>query len=349
MELKSLVVLGGGFGGLSTAKTLAKQAKGKYHIILIDRNPVQIFTPTLPELKIDEIDLKAVAKKFGFEFQVNEILNLDAKNKTIKLAERTIAADGLILALGTATEYFGIPGLPENSLTLKFNWDAKRILEKISKLEKPRIIIAGGGPTGTELAGTLAKKAKVLLIEKSPDILLNFLPKFRNIVKQKLLKKGVEIITNCGVLEVKAGSAILETCGEQKCDLLIWTGGNRGPAAYANSDLELDSRGRVLVNEGLKANEGVFALGDGMSFRLGKCPTGARAAIIQGQLAAKNLLAELGNKPLKKYTGRNYPYLLPLGKYWAAMEIGNWVFSGFWVSLLKKLVNSHYLNREIWS
>ncbi|MFA6008130.1 MAG: FAD-dependent oxidoreductase, partial [Candidatus Shapirobacteria bacterium] len=113
MELKSLVVLGGGFGGLAAAKTLAKKTKGQYRVTLIDRNPKQTFTPTLPELEIEGVDLKTLAQKNGFDFQVNEIIGLDIKNQIIKLADRNITCDGLILALGMETDYFNIPGIKE--------------------------------------------------------------------------------------------------------------------------------------------------------------------------------------------------------------------------------------------
>lgn len=347
MDSKTLVVLGAGFGGLSAAKTLAKKSRGQNRIILIDRRPNQTFTPTLPELEINEIEIKPIAEKFGFEFQVNEVLGLDIKSKTIRLADRNLSCDGLILALGAETEYFGIPGLRENSAVLKSGWDAQKIMEKISGLKNPKIVIAGAGPTGTELAGTLAKKTKVTLIEKSGSVLPGFSEKLRTTVKNKLLKRGVEIIYNCGVLEAKPDSVILENIGEQKFDLLIWSGGTKGPSAYSDSGLDLDSRGRALIDGYLKAASGVFAIGDAAAPRAGKCPAGARSAIMQGRLAAKNLLAEFNNQPLKNYTCRNYPYFLPLGRYWAIAQIGNAVFSGLAISLFKKFINWQYLKIEI--
>jgi NADH dehydrogenase len=347
MELKSLVVLGGGFGGLAAAKALAKKAKGQYRITLIDRNPKQIFTPTLPDLEIEEVDIKNIAKKYNFDFQVNEVIGLDIKNKTIKLTDRNITYDGLVLALGMETEYFNTPGIKENSIPLKSAWDAERI-KKITENFKgsEKIIIIGGGPTGVELAGTLFKKAKITLVEKGPTILSSFSETLQNKVAQKLVEKGVEIITNCGVIKATADTATLETCGDNKFDLLVWAAGAKGSSVYQNSGLDLDSRGRVLVDKNLQINNSVFAIGDGMTFRNGQCPTGVRPAIVQGKLAAKNLLASLNNKKTKEYPCKNYPYILPIGHFWAAIQIGNLVLTGFLPRLLQKIIHLQYLKIE---
>lgn len=347
MELKSLVVLGGGFGGLSAAKTLAKQTKGQYRVTLIDRNPKQIFTPTLPDLEIEEIDLKTIAQKYGFDFQVNEIIGLDIPNKVIRLTDRNITYDGLVLALGMETEYFNIPGIKENSISLKSGWDAEKINEKIKNFNSSeRIIIVGAGPTGVELAGTLFKKGKITLVEKGPTILSNFSKNLQDKVTKRLIKKDVEIIPNCGILKTTTDTATLETCGDQKFDLLIWAAGTKGPTIYQNSGLDLDSRGRVLTEKDLQINNSVFAIGDGMTFRNGQCPTGVRPAIVQGRLAAKNLLSSLNNKKTKEYSCRNYPYILPIGRFWAAIQIGNFVLTGLLPRLLQKIIHQHYLKTE---
>lgn len=347
MELKNLVVLGAGFGGLSSAKALAKKAKGQYRVTLIDRNPKQIFTPTLPDLEVDEIDLKTIAKKYGFDFQVNEIIGLDIQNKIIRLTDRNITYDGLVLALGMESEYFNIPGIKENSISLKSAWDAEKIKEKVKNFKgSEKIIIVGAGPTGVELAGTLLKKGKITLVEKGPTILSNFSKNLQTKATKRLVKKGVEIIPNCGVIKATADTATLETCGDNKFDLLIWAAGAKGPAVYQNSGLDLDPRGRVLVEKNLQVNNSVFAIGDGMTFRNGQCPTGVRPAIVQGRLAAKNLLASLNNKKTKEYFCRNYPYILPIGKFWAAIQIGDFVLTGLLPRLLQKIIHQHYLKTE---
>jgi NADH dehydrogenase len=347
MELKSLVVLGAGFGGLSAAKALAKKTKGQYRVTLIDRNPKQIFTPTLPDLEIEGVDLKIIAQKHGFDFQVNEIIGLDIQNKIIRLTDRNITYDGLILALGMETEYFNIPGIKENSISLKSNLDAEKIQEKIKNFQgSEKIIIIGAGPTGVELAGTLFKKGKITLVEKGSTILSSFSEKLQDIATKRLIKNGVEIITNCGAIKATADTITLEACGDTKFDLLVWAAGAKGPSTYQNSGLDLDPRGRALVEKDLQINNSVFAIGDGMTFRAGRCPTGVRPAIVQGKLAAKNLLASLNNKKTKEYSCRNYPYILPIGRFWAAIQLGNFVLTGPLPRLLQKIIHQHYLKTE---
>ena len=111
--------------------------------------------------------------------------------------------------------------------------------------------------------------------------------------------------------------------------------------------MDLDSRGRILVDNNLRATDLVLALGDGAFFRSGQCPTGARSAIMQGKLAAKNLLASLNGQKTKDYFCKKYPYILPIGRFWAAVQIGNFVLTGFLIRLLQKIIHWHYLKYEV--
>ncbi|MFA6008298.1 MAG: hypothetical protein WC784_06720, partial [Candidatus Shapirobacteria bacterium] len=99
-------------------------------------------------------------------------------------------------------------------------------------------------------------------------------------------------------------------------------------------------------NKNLQINKSVFAIGDGIAFREGRCSTGARVAITQGKLAAKNLLANLNNKKTKEYPCRNYPYILPIGRFWAAIQLGNFVITGILPRLIQKIIHLQYLKIE---
>ena len=170
---KSIIVLGAGFGGLKVATSIAK--KTKQEVILVDRNDYQVFTPTLYEIaatsketanyldlkKIVTFPIQELIRGYPIKFIQTSVEALDLINGDIHCAGNLkLKFDYLVLALGSETNYFGIPGLLENSLPLKTFMDAlairNRIFNAISEENKRiKILIGGGGSTGVELAGEL--------------------------------------------------------------------------------------------------------------------------------------------------------------------------------------------------
>jgi len=175
-QIKNIVVLGAGFGGLRAARLLGKGVKklglsGAYRVILIDRNPYQTYTPTLYEAATTSkttanyLDLKSIVtlpvdgliKGSGAEFMEDEVKSVDLVGGDIHCAKNNLKFDYLVLAIGSVTNYFNIPGLEQHSMTLKTFMDAIKLRDKILDLyesgkEEIRVVIGGGGSTGVELA-----------------------------------------------------------------------------------------------------------------------------------------------------------------------------------------------------
>lgn len=385
METKPcVVILGAGFGGLRAALLLSKAFRRQgleknCEITLVDRNNYHTYTPTLYEAattsketanhtQIKEIvtfPIEEIIKGTGIRFIKNELRSLDLVNGDVHFMDGAkLKFNYLVLAMGSETNYFGIPGLKENSLTLKTFIDAIKIRDKIFDLAETdqkeiKVVIGGGGSTGVELAGEIREWAcdiekrhlscqvKVTVVEGSPSILPGFPPRIIKLAEKRLKKLGVEILTN----------KMIQTVGPASYDVLIWTGGVRASGLMGSLPLKIEKRGRVEVigemeclpqTPDLKLFGKIYAIGDAVCFydpKSGKpIPGVARAALSQANIVAHNIICDLrGNKYHKKYRPMDYPYIVPVGGKWAIAKIGPLIIWGFWGWILKGLVELNYL------
>src|ERR1051325_6746260 len=178
--MNRIVILGAGFGGLSTTLQLSRKMKTlpfakDYEIVLIDRNSYHTFTPLLYEVATTSkatatyLELKNIVtyplpdifQNKNIRFVKDEVYHIDFTEKAVHLKSGKLKFDFLVLALGSETNYFDIPGLKENSLNLKTFDNAVAIRDTLwfdaeaLKKESLNIVIGGGGSTGVELAGEI--------------------------------------------------------------------------------------------------------------------------------------------------------------------------------------------------
>ena len=392
MAKKSVVVLGAGFGGLRTAMDVAeglqKMKLDAYEVVLIDRNDCHLFTPLLyklaaaPETKRDTCtyDTSSLIKDFPIRFVQTEIASLDLPSGTIHLkASESIHADYLVIALGSETNYFGIPGLNENALQLKTEEHAMQIRDALTKVfaksDHINIVAGGAGPNGIELAGEIriwADRAElenpnlrvsVSIIEAMPNILPGLDPKAAAHALLRLEKLGVEVKTNAKITAVSTNEIAIDGADKIPFDVFIWTGGIKTPDMITATPLEKELRGKPLAKSDMVCASGtpdlklapmVYGLGDSVCFmnpKTGKpVPAVARAAILEGGIAAHNILEEIKrsesptyNLRLMTYYPSNYPYVIPIGENWAVAKFGPIVFWGWLGAMFEKLVAIHYL------
>lgn len=389
MTKPCVVILGAGFGGLRAALQLSKKLRRKScDIILIDRNYYHTYTPTLYEaattsketanyLQLKEIvtfPIPEILKNAGVRFIKSGVQSLDLANGDVHCANgEKLKFDYLVLALGSETNYFGIPGLKENSLTLKTFLDALKIRDTILELmeagkEKIEILIGGGGSTGVELAGELKEwlcelekdkkcEAELKIIEASPTILSGFPDPIVKKAENRLRKLGAAILTNAAIEKAEKNKVILKGEQEIPYDVLIWTGGVKASSLVGTLPLKIEKRGRVEVvgemeclpqSPDLKLYGKIYGLGDAICFydpRSGKpIPGVARAALIQADIVAHNIACDIqGRKDHRKYKPVDYPYIIPVGGKWAIAKLGPLIISGLGGWILKGLVELNYL------
>lgn len=401
--MKSIVILGAGFGGIQVAKKLSKKIKkykltDSYQVILVDQNAYHTYTPTLYEIattsgtvadenelqKIVAFQLSELFKKLPVRVVTAKVNSIDKNLQEIRLEKDTrIHFDYLVLALGAQINYFGIPGLATHSLPLKTFADAINIRERILELaderekENVKIVIGGGGPTGTELAAEIkmlfstskrlengACKGIVTIIDGAPTILSQFKKSIIKTAEKRLAKVGVDIIAGERISSVEATQVILLSGKMVPYDLLIWTGGVSPNSIMSTLDMKKDQSGqRVITNEemlclsesaNLASAEKIYGIGDAICFIDPKTnkptPGVARSAIIQANVVAFNIeqkiLADENKiktvKP-RHYKPMKYPYILPVGGKFAIAEFGPIVYSGVFAWITKGLVELNYL------
>jgi NADH dehydrogenase len=385
---KNIAILGGGFGGLRAALDLARKLKTarlleRYEIVLIDRHEYQTYTPLLylaavpparPAKTVIEdraaLGFKKILKGTGVTFKQGESETLDLMNGDIHFADGDdLAADYLVIAPGSESNYFSIPGLQENSLALKSLEEAQKIRTALAELfardGAARIVIGGGGPSGIELAGEIKysyPRARVAIVDAAPTLLSGFSLRILKAAEARLRKLGVEIIIGEAIASVMPGQAACKSGRAIPFGLLLWTGGVKAPAFLSTLPVKTETRGHVEVgpvmlclpqNLDLKLHSTVYALGDSVCVydpRTGKpLPGVAPAAIEQGKVAAENIfqdiqMAEGLRKEMKRaiYAPKEHLYVLPIGGNWAVAKIGLFVFKGFLGALFKRAIEAGY-------
>lgn len=396
---KNIVILGGGFGGLQTAFMLSKKLKAlsvrrDYEVILVDRYAYHTFIPLLYEIATtskdtaDYMELKSLVtyslsellEKRGIRFIKDEVMHIDLTQGAVHLRRVKVQFNYLVLALGSETNYFNIPGLKENSFGLKTFDEAIAIRDAIwSYLKKGggdlRVVVGGGGSTGVGLASEIkrwaynfqnkglgSRKVQVTIIEGMPAILPGFDARVIRRAGERLRRLGVEIINNEIIKKVTAGKAVLASGRAIPFDVLVWAGGVKAGSLTEKLPLKREKRGRVEIigaleclpeSPDLKIYGRMYAVGDIACIYNPKTkqpvPQVARTAIVQGKIVAKNIIEEIrkenrlvGSVKQYVYTPKTYPYIIPVGGKFAIAKFGPFVISGFLGWVLKGFVELNY-------
>lgn len=312
----------------------------------------------------------------------DHVITVHPEQKTIELKNRgTISFDYLVLTLGSVTNYYNIPGLTQFSYPLKTLTDALAIcchldiyfytLWKKETKKKIAIVVGGGGATGVEFAcelpGYLDKLCKkydyprehveVIIVEGSGQ-LTGQGEKVTNFILKRFQKLGIKVILNTFIKEANVNTLAVETVGQGKsqipCDIFIWTGGVMPHPLIRESfsaHTEIAKNGALPVNSFLQHEKFpyIFAAGDNAFFldrENGKpIPMLAQIAVQQAKTLARNICAEIEGRPKKPYQPQLKGVTIPLGGKYALLKKGNFIFTGFHIWLLRRLVDLAYLLR----
>lgn len=382
-----IVVAGCGFAGLTAALHLEKAFRRNpsiaRKIILVDRFHHQLYTPALYEIaSIPEgsatdpylkssvlISIVDIIQGRGIDFICDEIVNISAAEKKLMLKNTgELAYEYLILALGSETNYFNIPGLVDYGHPLKTFNDGVRLRHSIENLFKKggqvAIVVGGGGSSGVELVAEFVNficalektnsrhvcAVHFVMVERSPEILPGFDKRVVKKTRTRLEELGIEILTGCAIVKTTASEIFFDDGNKQAYDILIWTGGVKGPSLFLRSGLPLSDKGSVLVDEYLhpSGNTYIFAIGDNatcMHPQTGKpLNWNVPVAEAEGKAVAENILLTLRGIPPQRFTPRkHYPFILAVGKKYAVADFSFAVISGFSGWVIKQLVELRYL------
>jgi len=348
-----VVILGAGFGGLGAAKALA----GKADVTVVDRHNFQTFLPLLYQvstagLAADHVvhPVRGALRDTGVQFRMGSPISVDHKNKTVKLdSSEVLEFDHLIVALGSSTADFGVPGVVEHGLGMKSVHEAisiraevMRRFEDLCRFEddtRLSIAVVGGGPTGVEMAGALAELKRgplkndmahaadhmdIYLIEAGPRILPMFSEKLSARAESDLHKLGVFVKTNTAVREIKPRQIILKEGEPIPAEVTIWAAGVKGEPTAGLLNLPIVGT-RIDTDENLEVNHypNIWAIGDinGTKGADGRfLPMVAPVALQQGKWVAKQILRKVAGKPLLPFKYLDKGSMATIGRHKAIVE-----------------------------
>lgn len=376
-EVKKVVVVGGGFAGINLIKKLAKDKR--FHITLVDLNNYHFFPPLLYQVSTAFIEPSNISYPFRRMFQQKEnirfhmgaLVRVNPASNTLETTHGVLAYDYLVLCMGTETNYFGMENVKRSALPMKTIDEAlnlrntlllnmEKAVKATDKAERDRllnIVIAGGGPTGVELAGMLAELGQniarkeypeiqdfgthIYLIDAGPVLLAPMSKKAQEEAKAVLSKLGVHIILNVAVKDYVDGKVLLADGSTLETCALIWASGVIA-REVPGLPKEVIGRGRrVLVDASnrVQGSTNIFALGDlALQTSDSRYPNGhpqvAQVAIQGGKMLAKNLRLALDGEPMKPFLYNDKGSMAIISKYKAVADLAKVSFKGFFAWLV---------------
>lgn len=382
--LKRIVILGAGYGGISAAKTLHKKFKKDkdVEITLIDQNPHHTLLTELHEVAGNRvnpksllIDFKRIFRYTKINIVTDKINSIDFNRNILKSDAFSYNYDYLVLCVGSEPAYFNISGMKEHSFTLWSMQDASKIKNQVIKMfnkasketdsAKRRklltFVVGGGGFTGIEVLGELVQWTKVLAKEydinrnevqlkvvEAMDKILPILPD--SLIRKAtrfLEKRKVEVLTNTMITGVSDDKVDFKDGSSVETYTLIWTGGVKANNLANEIGLDVNRKGRILVNKYLQTNfENVYAIGDNADYKdesKESLPALVETAMQTGKCAARNIYFEITNKDKKEMNLNLHGVMVSIGSKYGVAHTMGLKTSGIIAILFKHIINLHYL------
>jgi NADH:ubiquinone reductase (H+-translocating) len=373
---KKIYILGGGFGGLYCALELERRlaADPNIDITLVNRDNFFLFTPMLHEVAASDLDLTTIvnpARKLLKKVQLfaGEVEHIDLPGSRLTLSHgfkrhsHSVPYDHLVLSLGSITNFYNLPGLPDRALTMKSLGDAIALRNRlIAHLEEAdtdcareqrepllTFVVAGGGFAGVETIAAVSdflrqalpfyrnldeKALRLVLVHPGAVILPELGAQLGKYTQTKLAKRGIEIILNTRVAAVSDASVTLTNGMMISSSTIIWTAGTTPNPLLEELPCSKD-HGRVAVNDYLQIPNwpNVWAIGDCAAVidrNTGRlCPPTAQHALRQGRVAAQNIVAAILGSSARKFSFRTLGQMAAIGRRAGVADVLGIKFSGF--------------------
>lgn len=385
MEKKTphVVIVGAGFGGLAVARGLRN---APVCITVVDKTNHHLFQPLLYQVAMAGLSPAEIAypiraivrKQKNVAVLMDEVTAVDLDRHVVRMGERELTYDFLVLAAGAQTNYFGHDDWMPYAVGLKDLDDAvevrRRVLVAFEAAEREEdagdraklltFVIIGGGPTGVELAGSLAElsryalakdfrvinpsSASILLLEAGNRILPSFPEELSRKAVQQLKRLGVQVRSGALVTEINRDGVRLQGGEFIASSTVLWCAGVSASPLTKSLGVSLDRGGRVPVEPDLSlaGHSEAFAIGDLAAFlhQDGKLLPGlAPVAMQQGAFVAKAIEDTLSGKPRKRFRYVDRGSLATIGRSAAVAEFGRLRLSGFTAWLAWLLIHIFFL------
>ena len=344
MAKERVLIVGAGFGGIKAA--LALKDSEQHEVTVLSERLDFRYYPTLYRVALGtskenaSISLSKLFADTAVNVKQGVAVSVDRKAKTVKTQDgQAISYDVLILGLGVVTNYFGIPGLPEFSYSIKSMADVERfkhhLHQQLIDTQQPDLnyVIVGAGPTGIELAGSLPEYLRQImhnhgikhraihidLVEAAPRLLPRMPRDTSRMVKRRLKRLGITVLTSAAVQGETADELIIN--GKPvRSHTVVWTAGVTNHPFFAENKFALTNRGKVSVDAYLQAEDNVYVIGDNANTPYSGM---AQTAIHDAEFVAENIILNKAGKERKSYVVKRPVTVIPVGDRWAAVLWGS--------------------------
>lgn len=381
--MTKVVIIGGGFGGMNAALSLKR---APVDIVVIDRTNHHVFQPLLYQVATTALSINDIASPIReiLKDQSNASVIMDcveridkAQQKIYMTSGESLTYDYLILAPGARHSYFGhdqweafAPGLKTIADAVRIREQILLTFEKAERCEDPteaqkylQFAVIGAGPTGVEMAGSIAEFAhytlfknfrhinpatsKIYLIEGANQVLPSYSPRLSAKALKNLQDLGVEVLLNTFVTAIspegiQIGDKFLETPN------VIWAAGNQASPLLKTLDVPLDKQGRVIVNPDLTipGYANVFVIGDAaysLDSKGNPLPGIAPVAIQEGRYVAKIIKQNLPASQRPPFAYFDKGTIATIGRGKAVVMLRQLEFSGFFAWMIWGFIHIFYL------
>lgn len=372
-----IVILGAGIGGLRVALELEKKLHSKRgKIVLVDENNYHQYLYRIHEvcgLEYEEKNIIVPLSKLidgkNIQFKNLKVESIHTKRKFVETSRGVISYDILVIALGSHPTFFRVKGAEERSRVLNSFRSAKRIRYAVENLFKraegsgrlPKIVVAGGGFTGTELAGEFIDWLPVLvqrynlpvrevlatIVEAMPNILPGWKQELSEKAQEVLNSRGIKIILGDPISTVLEDGLVLKSGRKVESDLTIWTCGVECNPVCA-FQFEMAS-GRIKIDDYCRAIgfKEVYVVGDASCAIEAKTglplPPSAHIAMVQADIVSINIHASLTGGEMKRYVGNQVGEIVTLGRAYALGELLGFKLYGFLAKVMKRFIHWWYV------
>lgn len=383
-EPKKILILGGGYGGVWTGKILGKHFRSRHdvEITLVDRNPYHTLMTELHEVagwrarpESVQVSFRKIFGTKRVKVVLDRIAKVDFEEKKAFGSAAEYAFDYIVVGTGAEPEYFGIPGVQENSFPLWSFDDAMRIRHHLERTfaeaarepdpeRRKRLltfVVAGAGFTGIEMIGELLehravmcrkhyldpREVRVINIEALPSILPILEEPLRAKAEKYLAKKGCEVMLGKAIVGAEKGRVLLKDGSAVETETFIWTCGVKGSSFAGSLPLPMGKRNRIECDDGMRSTKYPFAyvVGDNAGLMLEGKPMAqiVESAHFSAETAAKNIISDIDGGERHSFRPNYHGFMVSIGGHYGVANAMGIKSSGIFAIFMKHFVNMWYL------
>ncbi|MCC6349853.1 MAG: FAD-dependent oxidoreductase [Candidatus Eisenbacteria bacterium] len=378
MAGRRLLILGGGFGGLDVARAIGRSraARGYWDTLLVDKENFFQFNPLLPAVAVGAVEtrhivwpLREMARHRHIRFHKNKAMRIDLEHRAVTLHNGLVQPwEKLVIAVGSVTNWYGVPGAEANTRPFKTIVDAMTLRARVVELfemaeqsqddsQKRRLlsfVIVGGGVTGVEVAAELLDMTRETLLPKYSSLSVAHLsvtvieggerivsaarPSHSAYVRHFLETRGVRVETSARVTRVEPRRVHLADGRSFDGFTIVWTAGVCPPSLVQELPLQRHLDGRLIVDEHLhpltpegRPREDVFVIGDCAASPKpggGMQPQLSQTAIAMGTFVGESLVRAAHGRPARKFHFKDAGYIISLGQHSSVLDLFGIPLSG---------------------